>query len=155
MLVCSAACARTSGQAGVAADAGGPQTLSVRVPAALLVSRGLDSLSVSVDPASLAPTTIAVDAGMQLGVESHITIYPLGQPRPAQGRHGLSSGTEFDLGVDTWNAAQDGIPARGTRYVVDADIALFETDVAPGRGWDPHAGRFKTLWERSIHQAEE
>ena len=54
-----------------------------------------------------------------------------------------------------WNATPDGIPAQGTRYVGEMRIVLFQTDVPPGRGWNPHAGRFEALWTQTLRQAEE
>jgi hypothetical protein len=154
-LVACAACTRPSRSVAPPPDATGPHALSVHVPAALRIERGLDTLSVSIDETSLAPTDVTADPGMVLGVETDTYVFPLGQPRPSAGRHGLASSTDFDLGVDTWNAAQDGVPAPGKRYVVEMDMVLFETDIPPGHSWDPHAGRYKALWTRALRQAEE
>jgi hypothetical protein len=138
-------------------DAAGARVISVRVPAALRIERGLDTLSVSIDEASLAPTDVTADPGMVLGVQTDVYVFPQGQPRPSTGRHGLASSTDFaaGFGVDTWNTAQNGVPAPGKRHVVEMDLVLFETDVAPGHEWDPHAGKYKPLWTRTLRQAEE
>jgi hypothetical protein len=55
-----AACER-SPSTSIRADAAGPRELSVRVPAGLRLARALDTLSVSIDPAALAATTVTVE----------------------------------------------------------------------------------------------
>jgi hypothetical protein len=129
--------------------------MNVRVPAALSIARALDTLSVSVDPSSLADTTVTVDAGMVVGVESETVVFAIGQPRPASGRRGLQSGADFALGVDTWSASAEGLPTPGTKYVAEMRLVLFETNVPPQHEWDPHAGRFEVLWTRTLRQSEE
>lgn len=149
------ACTRPTPTATREVDASGPRVQSVRVPAALSLSRGLDTLSVSIDPASLADTQVTVDPGMLLGVESDTVVFARGQQAPASGRKGCASGTDFALGTSTWSTRVDGIPAPGTRYVAEMRIVLFETDVPAQHEWDPHSGRYKALWMRALRQAEE
>jgi hypothetical protein len=127
----------------------------VPVPAAIRVARGLDTLTVSVDAASLADTTVSVDPGMTLGIESHTSVFPAGGAPSGEGRHGLASGTDFTAGIDTWNTRTEGLPLSGTKYVAETTLVLFETDVPPQHHWDPHAGRYQPLWTRTIRQAEE
>jgi hypothetical protein len=129
--------------------------LSVRVPAALTLARALDTLTIAVDPASLAATQVAADPGMVLGVETDVVVYPQGGERPAHGRHGLSPGADFGGALHTWSTAKDGLPVPGVKYVAEAELVLFETDVPAGSAWDPHAGRFKVLFTRTLRQAEE
>jgi len=136
-------------------DAPGPGVQSVRVPGALSLSRGLDTLSVSIDPASLAGTEVTVDPGMLLGVESDTVVFPVGQQPPASGRKSYALGTGFSLGTSTWSTHADGIPVSGTRYVAEMRLELFETDVPSHPEWDPHSGRYKALWTRTLRQAEE
>jgi hypothetical protein len=140
---------------GAGADAGRGGDLSVRVPGALMIARGLDSVSVSIDPASLASTTVHVAPGMVIGVETDCAVFPLGQPRPSASRHGLAASADFDVGTSTWNATPDGIPAQGTKYVAEMRIVLFQTDVPLARPWNPHAGHFEALWSQTLRQAEE
>ena len=135
--------------------ASGPHRESVRVPAALSLSRGLDTLTVSIDPASLAGTEVTVDPGMSLGVESDTAVFAAGQQPAPTGRKGYVSGASFSLGTTTWSRSADGIPVPGTRYVAEMRLVLFETDVPPQQAWNPHAGRFKALWTRTLRQAEE
>ena len=129
--------------------------LSVKVPGALMIARGLDSVSVSIDPASLASTIVRVAPGMTVGVETECAVFPIGQPRPSLSRHGLASGADFDVGTSTWNATPDGIPVQGAKYIAEMKIVLFQTDVPPGRAWNPRAGRFEALWSQTLRQAEE
>jgi hypothetical protein len=128
---------------------------SIRVPAALRLERALDTLTVAFDPAARAPVVVAVDPGMIVGVETHEFVFPLGAARPSGGRRGLSSGADFDDATSTWSTKTDGIPQPGTRYVAEVEVTVFETDVAPGHHWDPHAGHFKALWTRTLRQSEE
>jgi hypothetical protein len=157
LVLLAAACAPQRQSTATAADASARRTTSVRVPGALTIARAIDSISVSIDPASLVATDVAAaDPGMTLGVETDVVVFPRGQRRSGLGRHGLSSGTDFNLGTDTWNTSQDGIPAADTKYVVEMQIVLFETDVPPGHMWDPHAGsKYDVLWTRTLTQAEE
>jgi hypothetical protein len=152
-------CNRPAPPTASTADAAGASALSVRVPAALTLARALDTLWVGVDPASLATTQVTVDPGMVLGVETDVVVFPQGGARPAEGRHRYSSGTDFDVGTDTWSTAHDGIPDPAVKYVAEMQLVLFETDVpaghAAGRPWDPHAGKYMALWTRTLRQAEE
>ncbi len=136
-------------------DAPASSELSVRVPGALEVARAIDTLSVSIDPTSLADTRVTADAGWVVGIESDSFVFPIGGTRPALGRHGLRSGADFDLGTSTWSVKTDGVPLSGTRYVAEVHLVLFETDVPNGHDWAPHAGRYRVLWERTLRQAEE
>jgi hypothetical protein len=145
--------ASTTGD-GVSEPVGSLQ-VSVRVPAALTVARALDTLTVAVDPASLAATVVAADPGMVLGVETDVVVFAQGEKPPPSMRHGLTSGTGFDVGRDTWSTAQDGIPLSGVKYVAEMEVVLFETDVPAGPMWDPHAGKYRALWRRTLRQAEE
>ncbi len=134
---------------------GGASVVPVRVPAALTLARALDTLTVGIDPASLATTQVTVHPGMVLGVETDVAVFPQGGARPAEGRHGYASGTDFDGSAQTWSTAHDGIPDPAVKYVAEVQLVLFETDVPAGRPWDPHAGRYVALWTRTLRQAEE
>ena len=153
-LLPSVACSRQALSA-LPDAASGPRELAVRVPAALMIARAIDGLSVSVDPATLALTQVTADAGMILGVEREVFVFPEGQARPAMGRSAVAPSADFTASTDTWTTGQDGIPALGTRYAVEGRFVLFETDVAVASGWNPHAGKYKALWSRTLHQAEE
>jgi hypothetical protein len=130
--------------------------VTVRVPGGLRLARSLDTLTVSVDPAAQATTTIARDPGLFLGVETESRVFPLGSDRSARS-HGttLVSGPSFADGAEVYQTQVDGLPVPGTRYVAEMTLTLFETDVPPGHHWMPREGRYKALWTRTLRQAEE
>ncbi len=154
-LVASLACSRPTATASPEAGASGSREVAVRVPAALMVARAIDALSVGVDPTSLAFTQVTADAGMVLGVERAAFVFPAGQAPPAYGRSAVEAGADFTVATDTWTLKQDGIPEPGTRYAAEVRFVLFQTDVPPTKGWDPHAGHYRALWSRTLRQAEE
>jgi hypothetical protein len=127
----------------------------VRVPAALEIARAIDTLSVATDPASLALTQVTAEAGMFIGLEREVFVFPEGRAPPPSGRRSVVPSVDFTANVDTWTTGHDGIPAAGTRYAVEVRFALIETDVPPAEGWKPDAGSCKTLWSRTLRQTEE
>ncbi|MGH7282176.1 MAG: hypothetical protein ACRELY_11670, partial [Polyangiaceae bacterium] len=149
----AAACGRTT--SAPRADAESARTVVVHVPGALRIARGLDTLSVEIDPASRADANVVVDPAMVLGVESWEKLHVPGGAQAGGERHGFTSGSDIDVGTSTWSTAQDGIPQREQKYVAEITFILFETDVAPGHHWDPHAGHFRALLTRTIRQVEE
>jgi hypothetical protein len=154
-LLLSPGCSRRAPSTSLPADASGLVQLSVRVPAALSVARAIDTLSVAIDPASLGLMPVTAHAGSFIGVETDVFVFARGEARPALERHEVGSSAAFDLGSNTWSTERDGVPEPGTRYVVEMQLVLFETDVAPAPKWDPHAGNFRSLWTRTLRQAEE
>ncbi len=149
-----AACRETAGSP--AGDATASGAIAVRVPGALRLARGLDTLSVEIDPAAGADTTVRADPGMVLGVESETRVFPRdGHGTAGAPRRGYTSGTSFDVGQSVWNTRQDGIPQAGTRYAAEMKLVLFETDVPAGHRWEPRAGHFRVLLTRTLRQAEE
>jgi hypothetical protein len=133
----------------------GARELTVRVPAGLRLARALDTLTVSVDPAALATTTVSPEPGRFIGIASESYVYPLGGFRPQVARRGFTPGHDFGRRFDVYSTRMDGLPEPGTRYVAEVTLALFETDVPPGHEWSPHAGTYRTLWTRTLRQAEE
>ena len=154
-LLLSAGCSRHAPTTSLPADASDLVELPVRVPAALSVARAIDTLSVAVDPASLGLMQVTAHAGTVVGVETVVLVFPQGQARPVLERRAVASGADFGVGSSTWNTKRDGVPAPGTRYVVELQLVLFETDVPRAREWNPRAGNFRTLWTRTLRQAEE
>ena len=150
-----AACHSPRPSASLGADASGPAQLSLRVPAALMVERGIDSLSTGIDPATLGLTQVTADAATVVGVETQTRVFPAGRPREGLERRAVGPGTDLAIGATTWSTTKDGIPQPDTKYVVEMRIILFETDVRVAVPWDPHAGNFKPLWTRTLSQAEE
>ncbi len=120
-----------------------------------MVARSLDTLSVGIDPSSLALTQVPAGEGAFLGVEAEAHVYPRGQERPVAERHLVSSSPTFDVAACAWSRTPDGVPLPDVKYVVEMQLVLFETDVPPAREWEPHAGKYKALWTRTLRQAEE
>jgi hypothetical protein len=127
----------------------------IQVPTTLAVTRGPDTISVSVDRDAMETTRIPLTPGLFAGVRSELFVYHKGAARsdPAL-RSGLSSGLDFNLGTSIFNAGQDGLPIRGRRYVVEMDVEVFETDVPPGHMWSPEGGsrRYRVLWQRTLRR---
>ncbi|MDP9150353.1 MAG: hypothetical protein M3O36_10490 [Myxococcota bacterium] len=128
---------------------------AVRVPGALMVARALDTLTVAIDPSSLAVAQVPSEDGSFLGVEADVVVFERGEAHPVAERHTLLPGPAFDVGTYAWNTSPDGVPLRDKKYVVEMNLILFETDVPPGRDWAPHAGKCRTLWSQTVRQAEE
>jgi|HubBroStandDraft_4_1064222.scaffolds.fasta_scaffold135612_2 hypothetical protein len=154
-ILLSASCHREVPRPTLVADASTPAPLSLRVPAALTVQRALDTLSVAIDPVALGVTQVPADPGMTLGVEAHVLVFSRGQPRPVLERRAIVPGVDFNACAATWSVAKDGIPEPNTKYGVEVQFVLFETDIPPSADWDPHDEGFKSLWTRTLRQAEE
>src|SRR5260370_37480455 len=107
---------------------GSDSQLSVRVPAALRIARAIDALSISIDPASLADTTVQAHRGMFVGVEAQFLVFPVGEARPAARRRRLQSSADFGAATATWDTKPDGGPASGAKYVPQVRVVLFDTD---------------------------
>jgi hypothetical protein len=130
-------------------------TISVRFPTKLKIERTSDMLSETIDTNSFESTNPMVGTNMVTGVESKIYVYPEGESRPANGGLGLSSGLDFNLAVVYWHTKQDGIPVPGKKYVVEMDLAAFETDIPPQHMWSPYGKNYKILWQRTLKQTVE
>jgi hypothetical protein len=126
--------------------------VSVHVPAKLQIERTADMLSVEIDKSLLEATNLMVGTNMVTGVENKTYVYPAGESRTANGRLGLSSGLDFNLGVCYWHTKQGGIPLPGKKYVVEIDLTAFETDIPPQHDWSPHGKNYKILWQRTLKQ---
>jgi hypothetical protein len=127
----------------------------IHVPTRLTVTRGPDTVSVSVDRDALETTQIPLTPGLSAGVRSDLFVYREGATRSDHARRsGLCSALDFNLGTSIFNAGQDGLPIRGERYVVEMDVAVFETDVPPAHMWSPEGGsrRFRVLWQRTLRK---
>ena len=150
LLALGAGCRRASKAEGATG-----RELSVQVPAALQVARGLDTLSVQLDPDLLARRTVRVEPGWTVGLSYRARVFEQGQTRVESERHGDLPGRGFKLGTLQWRTGRDGLPRPGNKYLVEMKLVLFETDVPPGPHWNPHSGHFKPLFSRTLRQAEE
>jgi hypothetical protein len=123
----------------------------VHVPTKLKIERTTDRLSVEIDQTSLAATNLMVGTNMVTGVHSKEYVFPEGEPRPANGKHGW--GTDFNLGTSLLHTRPDGIPLPGKKYVVEVDLTVFETDVPPQHAWQPQGSKnYKVLWQQTLKQ---
>ncbi len=136
-------------------DAATERAETVQVPAALRIARGLDTLSVELDPDLLAKTTVHVAPGRTVGVAYTARVFERGKTRLESERHGYVPGQGFNLGTLVWRTGKDSLPQSGRKYLVEMKLMLFETDVKPGPHWNPRAGRFHVLLEKTLRQAEE
>jgi hypothetical protein len=148
--ILSAGCSRSDG-----ARPSPAAEITIRVPAALRLARSLDTLTVAFDPAARAPLVVVVRPGALVGIETTTFVYPVASTRPSARRRAVAVGEDLDRAAPAWDTQTDGLPLPGIRYVVEMEVTFFETDVPPRQGWDPHAGRYKALWSRTLRQAEE
>lgn len=113
------------------ADNGREQKVAIRVPTRINVERTSHRISVTIDNRNfLEWTNIVVQSGEDVGQADELYVYPAGQSRPLKATpycFGYSGGMDFNLGTHYLNTSLGGIPAAGKSYVVDLDLALFET----------------------------
>jgi hypothetical protein len=129
--------------------------LLVHVPTRLKIERTNDTLSVTIDRSSVEATNLLVGSNMVTGVESKMYVYAEGETRPTNGALGLTGGLDFNLGISYWHTKTDGIPVAGKKYVVEMELAAFETDIPPQHFWEPHGKNYKVLWRRTLKQIVE
>jgi hypothetical protein len=105
-------------------------------------------------------TEVPAPASESLGVETDVAVFrqaERGDPAPVLVRHDVTQGTTFAACAASWSTVRDGVPVPGMKYVVEARVVLFATNVPlkPGEPWNPHAGVFRPLWSATLRQAEE
>jgi len=128
-------------------------SVSIRVPTKIKVVRSADTLSVEIDTNLFESTNLLVAKGMVTSIEYHLFIYPVAEARPKEGGSGLSG--DFNLGVRFWHTKQDNIPLPWKRYVVEMDLAIFETDIPAQHFWSPQGSKnYKVLWRRTLKQID-
>ena len=132
-------------------------SVSVRVPTRLKIERTADTLSVTIDTNSFESINLTVGTNMETGVQSDWYVYPVGEARPAERGVGFSGLLDFNLGgmVNYWHTEPDGIPLPGKKYVVEMDLAAFETDIPSQHMWSPYGKNYKVLWRRTLKQTVE
>lgn len=159
LLVLALACCAAAGcdrhAAPALVDAGTSRAVEVRVPGALRVARGLDTLSVELDPEMLVKKSVRAQRKRTVGVAYTARVFERGQTKVQSERRGYVAGRGFDVGVLVWRSDRDLIPRSGKKYLVELHLVLFETDVPPGAHWSPRAGHFHVLLEKTLRQAEE
>jgi hypothetical protein len=124
---------------------------TIQVPTKLAIKRTADTLTVAIDPSARESIPLVLDPKLVVGVKSSLRVHPVGSPATGDGEIGLASGLDFNIGERIFHRAQDGLPVAGTHYVVELDIAVFETDVPPGHMWAPQdSPRYKVRWKRTL-----
>jgi hypothetical protein len=129
--------------------------ISVRVPTTLKIERTPDMLSVEIDTNSFESTNLMVGTNMVTGSDNYLYVYPFGAPRPLQAKIESISGVDCLIGGVFHKTDLDGIPKAGKKYVVEADLIIFETDIPPQHMWEPYGKNYKVLWRRTLTQAAE
>jgi len=133
--------------------------LTIKVPTQLKVTGEGKSLAVEVDTHhALEKVKIAVGSNMITGLQTEYFVYPAGQARPEQSCGFSLDGeaTDFDqlgtgLGVGISQTADGKPTVKGTKYVVEIVMVIFETDNPPQHMWDPQGGKiYKELWKRTL-----
>jgi hypothetical protein len=100
------------------------------VPTRLNVERTSSRISVTIDNRNfLQWTNIVAQSGEVTGQAYELYVYPTGLSRPLKPTpyYGYGGGLDFNLGTHYLNTSRDGIPITGKSYVVDMDLAVFET----------------------------
>jgi hypothetical protein len=121
-----------------------------------MVKRTVDTLEIKVDKTTLEPIVISVGSKMETGIECELYVYPVEGTRPSEaGSYGMCSGTEFNLGTSFINRSLGGIPKRGEKYIVEMELAIFETDIPSQHMWMPHSQNYRVLWRRTLKQIVE
>jgi hypothetical protein len=130
--------------------------ISVRVPTKLKIERTTDMLSVTIDANtnSFESTNLMVGTNMVTGVRTEDYVYPVGETRSAKygGRGSLSTDLDFNIGTIFLHTKRDGIPQAGKSYIVEMDLAVFETDIPGGHLWMPESEKYKVIWRRTLKQ---
>jgi hypothetical protein len=127
---------------------------SVRVPQAIKIMHTPVVVAVSVDHDSLALAELNVDRKLTTGVMWKLYVHPANVPRPSQPqRTGMSSWTDFNLGSAILNSEEHDFPIRGQPFIIEMDLAIFETPVPPQHMWNVVMGaNYRVLWRRVIKQ---
>jgi hypothetical protein len=129
--------------------------LVVRVPRQLTIEHGKDTHGKDMvwivgNRHSLEITNIMVGSKMVTGIKYELFVYPEGSARPSHaGSLGLS-GLDFESGTAIVNPKQVLTPVPGKGYVVEMDLAIFETDVPPQHMWSPYSKNYNVLWKRTF-----
>jgi hypothetical protein len=133
------------------------EKVQVKIPTRFKIERTADTLTITLDANSLETTNLMVGKNMVTGIETEFNIYGVenGQiivPSKSQENLGLQDGLDFGFEPYTWHSAQDGIPMLGTRYVVEENLKIFETDIPAQHMWNPQSKNYKVLWQRTLKQ---
>jgi hypothetical protein len=88
-------------------------SISVQVPTQLRIERTKDMLSVTIDTNRMESTNLMVGTNMVIAFRGREFVYPVGEPRPANDREGLSGGFVFGSATSFHHTKPDGNSASG------------------------------------------
>lgn len=133
------------------------KALSVRVPQKLTIVRTPDAVTVSVDQDSFEPVELMVDSKPATGVMWKLYVHPANAPRLSQPeRAGINGGTDFNLGSAILNSRDHDFPILGQPFIIEMDLAIFETPVPPQHMWSVVMGaNYRVLRQSVIKQTIE
>jgi hypothetical protein len=107
-------------------------------------------MTVKLDRTAMEAAKITVGANRYTGVSYDLRVYPEGQASMSSGG-GVVSGVDFQIGERRFNA-REGLPVAGKTYLVEVDLVVFETDVAPQHMWQPEGDGYNQLLKRTLSQ---
>lgn len=125
------------------------------VPVGFETARTADELWVCEQAGPLKLIKLTVGHKMVLGTSTKLYIYPEGTERPAECmQEELDSGTPKKVSKNaSFHLAEPfGFLQRGRPYVVEVEIAIFETDIPGQHMWNPWGGKYKVLWQTTLRQ---
>ena len=111
-----------------------------------------NSITIEIDPHPLEAARITVGNNMVTGVDMKLYVYRLGEPRNQPFGETTSAGVDFNLGTDFLNPSDPNYPAPGDKLQIEADVAIFETDVPAQHMWMPGSPKYKVIWHRTLKQ---
>jgi hypothetical protein len=158
----------------------------ILVPTKLSVKQIQGVLRIQTDKQSIEATNLTIGTNMSVGIWCDVYVYAGGVPRPTNYCHSLQPDVgvfspnaseenklEFDpftyywrpdenglaqpnWSLQPWVRKHEGSVVAGTKYNVEMDLTLFETDSTRNidHYWNPKSARYyKILWQRTLKQA--
>jgi hypothetical protein len=127
--------------------------ISIRVPTKLKIERTTDTLSVAIDKNSFESTNLMVGTNMVTGFRAECYVFPIGESRPTNRSRMVQGGVlDFNSFTCVCQPKLDGIPLAGKKYIVEIDLAIFETDIPSQHMWMPESKKYKVIWQRTLKQ---
>ncbi|MEI6074380.1 MAG: hypothetical protein WCS94_02325 [Verrucomicrobiota bacterium] len=126
----------------------------VEVPTRFKITRTNNVLTVALDANSLEKTNLITGENMVLGIEARLSVYfqMNGQIVFLNDQvYDLHWGTDFHFEPHKFEIPFSRIDTKyKTKYTVEADLNIFETDVQPQHLWNPQNGKYSVLWQQKL-----
>ena len=132
----------------------------VEVPTRFKITRTNGVLTVALDANTLEKTNLIAGENMVLGIEARLSVYFQMNSQivliNGQGFE-MRDGTDFDFAPHTFEIPFSKNDTKyKTKYTVEEDLNIFETDIQPQHLWNPQNGKYSVLWQRKLrHTFEE